>query len=47
MFRMGSQAERKKYYDVLDGIKDGTDDISFGRFKEFVKKAQTASEEST
>ena len=27
MFRMGSQAERKKYYDVLDGLNDGTGHI--------------------
>ena len=47
MFRMGSQAERRKYYDVLDGLNDGTGHISFDRFNGFVKKAQAASKEST
>ena len=44
---MGSQEERRKFYDVLDGLNDGTGHISFDRFKEFVKKAQVASQEST
>ena len=47
IFRMGSQAERRKYYDVLDGLNDGTGHISFDRFNGFVKKAQAASKEST
>ena len=45
--RMGSQDERKKFYDVLDRLNDGTGQISFDVFKAFVKKAQAANHEST
>ena len=44
---MGSQDERKKFYDVLDRLSDGTGQISFDVFKAFVKKAQAANHEST
>ena len=44
---MGSQAERRKFYIVLDDLNDGTGHLSFDRFNGFVKKAQAASREST
>ena len=43
---MGRKDERRKFYDVLDGI-NNTGNISYEKFKEFVTKAQTAESNST
>ena len=43
---MGREDERRKFYDVLDGI-NNTGNISYEKFKEFVTKAQTAESNST
>ena len=43
---MGRKDERIKFYDVLDGI-NNTGNISFEKFKEFVKKAQETGSNST
>ena len=46
IFRAGNQHERKKFYGVLDGI-NNTGNISFEKFKEFVRKAQVTGSNST
>ena len=43
---MGRKDERIKFYDVLDGI-NNTGNISYEKFKEFVKKAQKTEPNST